>query len=279
MWLWVADRGAGRVLGLDAALVPRVVAPGPAPGPGPERLVAAAGGGAWVARAGRARSLLRLDAAGRVVEERGAARLADLCADARGGPWLLCGAAGDERLVLPDGVEVAPRVGGARHLALAETRRGGVTWLVAGGERGELAAGQGDVVLSRGDLGEPVLGAAADGSGFTLLCGGSLARVPLDLASVERRALVEPPGVLVGSRAGGVWHVAGNGRGARLMRRGARDVWIDGLTGAWAGAALPDGGIALVHPGAVVVASATGRLTASQGGFRELVSAAAALAP
>lgn len=275
--LWVADREAGALFGLDAELyfVRRIALDSPeALAPGPD-------GELWVLRsrgagAAPARRLLRIDGEGRALAEHELpwpARLRPsgdggaLCAPLAPGPPILLARA-DALHELERSAGAAFAEAGAPGLALA-WREGRVELRKPGGD-----------VLTR-ELGFPLADFAADpwGPGWWVLArgpGAGLLRLSADLEPLWR-VRVADGFELLAAVPGQERAWLGDALGGELLRVGPagveRHLREPALIGLERLLALPGGGLLALGPGALVRLGPRGEPLPSQGGFAHLVDA------
>jgi hypothetical protein len=266
--VWVADRDASALVGLDLHLIEtlRVELDHPV------RVVALEDGGAWVvcAPAGDPRSdqrLVRVDAAGSVQRSFDVGRVLDLAGDGEDGVWRIDEHAGEQRLC-------RTALGGER----SQRTMAGATAVAARSEACLIGTVAGRVELTSGscrDLGAGVVALAAAGAAgwWVLLEGGRLVLLDERLATAWERPLP----------------------GARRLAApaGARQVWASGSEQVWSAspeavssrAGLParglgacastaEGGVLVAAPGAVLLLDRRRRLASGQGGFDFLVDLA-----
>lgn len=288
--LWIADRGADRIHGLDRSLIVRRSVTVDAP----TGLAHARGGGLWVLGSlsgaasgpfvlqllepGTQASQVRLEfgASGHlVVGPGGAAFLIEWGGGGNGADQLWC--------VEPDGAR-RHRVLAAHGLtALAATGTGPASRIVAGGSSGELwsfggpSLARDPLPLALGALGGAIRDLAPGPAGGTWALGGDRARLELldeDLQLLwgvgvdpGRWRLVAVPGEeRVWLLDGGLPEVERRGPGGRLELR-RRDLPMAGLECGLAGGARDGVGLLLATPGALLRLDGEGRSLPGQGGF------------
>ena len=273
--VWVADRDASLVRGLDGDLIDsRSHALG-----WPLAVAARADGGLWVARSGNATNdfgarLLDFSARGAVLGELWLEGLADLDALADGRALCLERMGdGAGRLWRVD-AQATPRLllqsAGLSHVRAC----GRLAW--CGGDDGRLL--QVDVedgsVLAVACLPAPVLGlrGSLDGGAWVALGGATPILVRLDarMARMGQSDLEAPIAFDVLPESGGPWTLERSGAVLRARTRDGRprlEVDLAILPQARHVLALPDGGALVASPGGIVRFDAHGAQRPGQGGF------------
>ena len=279
--LWVADRGAGRIVGLDREGLETESVPLVAP----VALVGASDGGVWVVDAVEARPtgdhrLLRVGVTGGVSNAGELGPVVDLASVPPGCLVLFRGGNDPSALRLAcfggEGRRWERGVGGVSCLGASGR------WFVVGDRDGRVSLHhleRPDVLRAECRLGPPIVDlAAGPGGGWWALSGprGRLVRLDSGLRVVwDQETGLEGPLVALGDREA-VWVLEGGGREAR--RYGDRghlelreDLPLPGLGG---GVGIRGGGLGAWIPGAILMLDGRGRLVETQGGFDHAVGLA-----
>ena len=301
--IWLADRGAGQVVGLNSELLHRVVIPVVHP----IAVQPALDGGVWVVSnlrgqgSGSAFEWLLFDAEGDLRFRGEWAGFRCLISDGCGGCWALVGGGSSLERRGPDGVvvfrldagefhsserAVAPLTSepvesrsrrdafGARGLAANAADQ-----LIAWRSNGELQLVEGSRVTRRECFREEVLDLCAEANGWWMLTEGQLLELGPDL-SVRRawRAPERAARLFYSSTGSGVWTLDQLGKRAELVgdrTRGWRvRKWR--LAGACVLRELKHEALLATTPGALIVLDRSGDPRAGQGGFDHLVALALA---
>ncbi|MEY2745227.1 MAG: hypothetical protein RL112_269 [Planctomycetota bacterium] len=273
--VWVADRDASLVRGLDGDLIDsRSHALG-----WPLAVVARADGGLWVGRSGNATNdfgarLLDLSARGAEQGELWLEALGDLDVLADGRALCLERMADGEGRLWRVDLQATPRfllrAPGLRHV------RAGGRFAWCGGEDGRLM--QVDVedgsVSAVACLPAPILGLrpTLDGGAWVALGGAApiLARLDSRLARMAQADLEAPVAFDVLPESAGAWTLERSGAVLRARTRDGRprlEVDLAILPEARHVLALPDGGALVASPGGIVRFDAQGAQLPGQGGF------------
>jgi len=280
--IWLADRGAGQVVGLNSELLHRVVIPVVHP----VALQPASGGGVWVVsrlRGADAHEWLLFDASGELRSRGELAGFRCSRADGRGGFWALVrGGMGLERRGADGSVEFGPD---ARELRSTDGRGASKLAANSNGEllawcvQGELGLIEGEKSVRRECLREEVLDVCGDDRGWWVLTESRL--LELDSGLTERRVWRAPERaarLFESSTGSGVWVLDRLGKRATLVGDRTREwrtrKWR--LAGVSAFRELNHEAILAAAPGALIVLDRSGEPRAGQGGFDHLVAAALA---
>ena len=297
--IWLADRGAGQVVGLNSELLHRVVIPVVHP----IAVQPAPGGGVWVVsrlrgvRSGSAHEWLLFDARGKLRSRGDWPGFRCMSSDGRGGCWALAregtclerqGPDGSVELRLDTrelrsserpttvvGSEFAEGPSCENALGAAGFARNSGGQLLAWFVHGELALMEGAAIGNRECLREVVLDVCGEDRSWWVLTESRLLELGSDLS--ERRVWRAPERaarLFESSTGSGVWALDRLGKRAQLVgdrTRGPRTrKWR--LAGVSAFRELHHEALLAAAPGALIVLDRSGEPRAGQGGFDHLVA-------
>jgi len=285
--LWLADRGAHQVVGLDRDLLYCVVLPVRAP----VALAPAPMGGVWVVSAVRSWSgerqvedfeWLRLDARARPIARGRLPGFRSLAAAEEGGVWALYREGRElvqwdregqpvTRLRVETGAPLRCLVSTTSAWKLPPASSNAVLALREDSSVDLLVAKSWTVSTC---LGSRVLDACAGETGWWVLTEGGLLALHEDLSvRAEFASPDKAAGLVAVWRGAGVWVLDESGTSVELVggRRGWRERREWGLAGVAGGVELASGALLLTTPGALLVFDELGNPRAGQGGFDFLV--------